>query len=356
MKKITTALLLLYCQFAKAQDSTGRLTVSGYAEIFYSYDFNKPANNNRPAFMYSHNRHNEFNLNLGFIRAGYSTENVRANITLAAGTYMNANYAAEPGTFKNIYEACAGIRISKKNNLWLDAGIMPSHIGFESAISKDCQTLTRSIMADNTPYYETGARLSYASRNDKWLLAVMALNGWQRIKRVDGNSLMSWGTQIQYKPSGNVLLNYSNFIGTDTPDSSRLHRFFQNCYGIFTLTKKISLTAGFDIGTEQKTPGSKAKNTWYAAVIIIKHSFSKSWALAARGEYYHDKNGVIIPIGTANGFQTSGVSVGISHSPFKNVLLRAEARALNSRDKIFIKSPVLLNNNSCITTSLAIWF
>ena len=29
-------------------------------------------------------------------------------IALAAGTYMNANYAAEPGVLKNIYEANAG--------------------------------------------------------------------------------------------------------------------------------------------------------------------------------------------------------------------------------------------------------
>ena len=74
---------------------------------------------------------------------------------MAAGTYMNANYAAEPEYLKNIYEANAGIKISKNENLWIDVGILPSHIGFETAIRKDNWTLTRSMVAENSPYYES---------------------------------------------------------------------------------------------------------------------------------------------------------------------------------------------------------
>jgi hypothetical protein len=40
---------------------------------------------------------------------------------------------------------------------------MPSHIGFESVISADCWTLTRSLLAENSPYYETGMRLEATS-------------------------------------------------------------------------------------------------------------------------------------------------------------------------------------------------
>ena len=282
MKKILFGAVVLMSTQLMAQDSTGSLTISGYAEAYYQYDFNKPADNNRPGFIYSHNRHNEFNLNLGFIKANYTAERVRANIALAAGTYMNANYSAEPGVLKNIFEANAGVKISKKKNLWVDAGIMPSHIGFESAVSKDCWNLTRGILAENSPYFEAGAKISYTTDDGKWFLSGMALNGWQRITRVSGNSLMSWGTQIQFKPSGKVLLNYSTFIGTDKPDSVRLSRFFHNIYGIFNVTDKFGVTAGFDIGTEEKFPGSDDKNTWYTPVLILKYAFNNKWAIAGR--------------------------------------------------------------------------
>eukprot|EP01132_Coremiostelium_polycephalum_P020481 gene20481-24330_t len=109
-----------------------KIKVSGYVEAYYGYDFNKPADHNRPGFIYSHNRHNEVNLNLAFIKANYDSGNIRANVAVMAGTYANANLAAEPGVLKNIYEANAGIKLSKSQNLWLDAGIFSSHIGFES--------------------------------------------------------------------------------------------------------------------------------------------------------------------------------------------------------------------------------
>jgi Putative beta-barrel porin-2, OmpL-like. bbp2 len=357
MKKIVVAAAILINLQAVAQDSTGgTLTVSGYTEAYYQYDFNKPADNNRPGFIYSHNRHNEFNLNLGFIKANYSAERVRANLALAAGTYMNANYSAEPGVLKNVLEANAGVKISRKKNLWIDAGIMPSHIGFESAVSKDCWNLTRGILAENSPYFEAGAKITYTSDNGKWLVSGLALNGWQRITRVSGNSLMSWGTQIQYKPSDKVLLNYSTFIGTDKPDSARLSRFFHNIYGIFNVSDKFGVTAGFDIGTEEKFPGSDAKNTWYTPVLILKYAFLKNWAVASRVEHYNDKNGVIIASGTPNGFQTTGYSLNIDHSPFKNVLVRLELRSLNSKDKIFVKTGGLSKSNTFFTSSIAVSF
>ncbi len=342
---------------AMAQDTKpSPLTISGYAEVYYTYDFNKPLDNNRPGFIYSHNRNNEFNLNLGFLKAAYSTEYVRANLAIAAGTYMNANYAAEPGVLKNIYEANAGVKLSKKANLWLDAGIFGSHIGFESAISKDCWTLTRSILADNSPYYEAGAKLTYTSNNNKWILSAMALNGWQRIKRVDGNSLMSWGTQVQFKPNSTTTFNYSTFIGTDKPDSARLMRYFHNLYAIFNLSPKLGVTAGFDIGTEQKTKGSSDMNTWYSPVVILKYAINDKWAIAARGEYYEDKQGVIIATGTTNGFKTTGYSLNIDYAPVSNILIRLEGRNLSSKDAIFTKAQTTQKNNAFVTASVAVSF
>lgn len=357
MKRIITLLLVFPVIHSFAQDKDKpQISWSAFLETYYQYDFNKPADNNRPSFIYSHNRHNEFNLNLGFIKGSYTAERTRANLALAAGTYINANYAAEPGVLKNIFEANAGFKISKKKNLWIDAGILPSHIGFESAISKDCWTLTRSLLAENSPYFEAGAKLSYTSDNGKWLISAMALNGWQRITRVNGNSLMSWGAQLQFKPNDNIVLNYSNFLGTDKPDSARKTRFFHNFYGTFSITDHFGVIAGIDIGTEDKNLTGNEKNTWYSPVLIIRYSINDQWTLAARAEQYTDKKEVIITTGTANGFQTTGYSLNLDYGPSKNVLIRLEARNLKSKDAIFQKENNSVKNNFFITSSLAVNF
>jgi hypothetical protein len=357
MKNILLVITILYTINVFGQDSVNKVTISGYAEAYYSYDFAKPKDNYRPGFLYSHNRSNEFNVNLAFVKGSYTADRIRANIALGVGTYMNANYAAEPGVLKNVYEANVGYKLSRTKNLWLDMGIMPSHIGFESAISKDCWTLTRSLLAENSPYYESGAKLTYTTDNNKWLFSAMALNGWQRIQRVAGNSLMSWGTQVQFKPTDKVTLNYSTFLGTDKPDSVRLWRYFHNLYGVFQFTNQLGLTLGFDIGQEQAKKGESKQNTWYSPVAILRYAPVDQWAFAVRGEYYSDEKGVIISTGTPNGFKTSGFSANVDYLPVKNIALRLEGRMLNSKDEIFLKSnEKLTGTNTAVTFSAAVSF
>jgi hypothetical protein len=48
-------------------------------------------------------------------------------------------------------------------------------------------------------------------------IAGLIVNGWQRIQRLQGNSLPSFGTQINYSPTEKITFNWSTFIGTDDP-------------------------------------------------------------------------------------------------------------------------------------------
>jgi hypothetical protein len=273
------------------------------------------------------------------------------------GTYTQANLASEPEVLRHILEANIGIRLSVKHNLWLDAGIMPSHLGFESATGKDNYNLTRSLYAENSPYYETGVKLGYTSKNEKWFLSALILNGWQRIKTPDGNTTPAIGTQVTYKPVTSITLNSSTFVGNDKPDTIRKMRYFHNLYGIFQLSKKLSLITGFDIGIEQKSRRSSEMNTWWSPVLISRFSATDKLSLAARAEYYTDKNGVIIPAGTINGFQTIGFSLNVDYAIQKEVLWRIEARTLRSRDDIFLKrNNTFVSFETWLTTSLSLAF
>ena len=352
MKNISTIIAILTGLSVSAQNDSVKssFTLNAYAEIYYS--LSRPLKNNHPGFIYSHNRNNEFNLNIGIIKAAYSSENARANLALAAGTYMSANYAAEPGVLKNIYEANAGVKLIKQGNLWLDAGIFTSHIGFESAISKDCPTLNRSILAENSPYFEAGTKLTYTSNNEQWLISALALNGWQRISRVDGNSMMSWGTQIQYKPSNKILLNYSTFIGTDKPDSVRLLRIYHDVYGIFDLSSKLKLMLVCDFGNEEKA-AKKGTNMWYSVVGILRHNINDKFAVAARGEYFQDKKSVLISTGLDGGFNTSGYSINLDYAALANVLVRVEGKYLQSKTAIFADGENNKKGYPLITFSIA---
>ncbi len=356
MKKLlTTVAALAVSIYANAQE-TPKIKVTGYLETYYGYDFNEPSNNNRPGFVYSHNRHNEVNLNLGFIKAAYDSGKIRANVALMAGTYTNANLAAEPGVLKNIFEANAGIKLSETQNIWVDAGIFPSHIGFESAISKDCWVLTRNISSENTPYYESGAKVTYGSPEGKFTAALFYLNGWQRISRVDGNSKPAGGVQLTYKSTGKLTFNYSNYLGTEGVNAVRVTRFYHNFYAIAQLTNEFGLTAGFDYATQQKVKDESEKSEIISPVLIAQYKFDPKFAVAARAEYYKDKDGIFIATGTPNGFMTMGYSLNLDYSPISNAVVRLEGKVYDSKDKVFTRDLGLVNHNATLTASIAVSF
>jgi hypothetical protein len=327
-----------------------------YAEGYFSYDFQNPPDNARPWFLYNFDIHQQPRINIAFAKGSYTSQRWRANLALAAGTYINANYAAEPNWAKPLFEANAGYKLSSKHSLWLDAGVMPSHIGFESAIGKDNPTLTRSLCAESTPYFETGVKLSYTSANERWYMSGLLLNGWQRIAPPPDYNTLAFGWQVTYKPNENVALNSSSFIGSDNPDSLKRMRYFHDFYALLRLAPKWSLTAGLDAGLEQAAYGSSSLNHWINPTVILRYQSSAKIGMAARVEYFDDRNGVIIATKTPNGFQTFGWSCNADWQLGKHLLWRVEYRQFNSKDAIFEKDNGFVSGNKAITTSLAAWF
>lgn len=356
MKKLLILAAALLTSSITFGQEEPKIKVTGYLETYFGYDINKPSDNNRPGFIYSHNRHNEANLNLGFIKGSYENGMVRANLAVMAGTYANANLAAEPGVLKNIFEANAGLKLSKSANLWLDAGVFSSHIGFESAISKDCWVLTRNISSENTPYYESGAKMTYITNDGKLTATALYLNGWQRMTRQNGNSRPAGGVQLSWKPTSKITVNYSNYLGTEGVDSVRVKRFYHNVFGIFQLSDRFGVTLGFDYGTQQKVKGSTDKNEVLSPVVIAQYKINSKWAMAGRVEYYEDKNGVFIATGTASGFKTAGYSLNIDYAPISNAVVRLEGKVYDSEDAVFGRGDQFVKHNALLTASFAVSF
>ena len=340
---------------ATASPAASPLTFYGFVDGYYGYDLHGPASQARPGFLYSHSRTNEFAINQGLAGVRYQDAHVRGAFGLHAGTYPEANYAAEPGTFRHVYEAYAGFRPSSKT--WLDVGVFGSHIGLESAISKDNLTLSRSLMAENSPYYETGARLTYEV-SPKLTLTALALNGWQNIRET--NRSKAAGTQIQWKPTDKLLINSSTFVGNEQPrDSARRTRYFHDFYVTYAATDRFSLALVFDVG-KQRAAGS-GTDTWHTSAAFARYKLSDQWAATARAEYFYADHGVIIasmaPAATDPNFLVRGASLNLDYAPTAHVLARIEGRVLNSPDRQFsdaAQQPARTYGN--LTTSVAFSF
>lgn len=329
--------------------------ISGVVDLFYGYDFNQPEGKTRLPFLCNHNRHNQVVLNLGLVKLAYSQDRFRGNLALHAGSYSVDNYAEEPGILKHVFEANAGVLLSKKGNVWLDAGILPSHIGFESAISTDNLTLTRSILAENTPYFLTGGKVSFQP-SDKWFFSALVFNGWQRITLVEGSTKPSFGTQVQYLPKDGVVLNWSTFLGSDDPDASRRKRYFSNLYGQFQVNDALALTMGMDVGVQQQKRGSSTYDPWFSPIVIGQVKWNQRIKSAVRVEYYQDRTGIRVKNEHPNGFATTALSVNVDYSLWKGLLWRVEGSNYRSRDQVFLYPESPTATNFFLISSLAYRF
>ncbi len=328
------------------------LKISGFIDVYYAYDFGHSRDDDRPAFLYQYDRHSEVDLNLGLVKLDYMKDKVRAAFGLMTGTYAQANLIAEPELLRNVYEAHVGMKVSRTRDLWLDAGIFSSHIGMESAIGIDDWTLTRSIIAENSPYYLSGAKLTWKP-NGRLELAGLFLNGWQRIRRVQ-NDIPCFGTQVVWMMKKDMKLNWSTFLGSDTPDSTGLYRVFNNLWWSYE-GSEWGVQLGADAGV-QESALSDEWDSWAGALGIVRRKWNDRWATVFRAEYYTDPRQVIVPTGTPHGLTTIGYSLGFDLNVMEDAFIRFEGRTFHGVDDLYESVHGPVQDNTSITVSMAARF
>lgn len=329
----------------------GKVTVEGYLDAYYAYNFNKPIGREQP-YLVSMSRHNETNVNLAFVDVKYSSPRVRARIAPGFGTYMNSNYSNEPGTLKNFVEANVGYRVSKSKNVWIDAGILGSPYTNESAISKDQLAYTRSLSAEYAPYYLSGVKLTlpFSAKVSGYLYLI---NGWQQI--TDQNSNKSIGTQLEWRPANSLLVNWNTFVGNEQSaiDSTKGFRTFSDLYIIYQ-ENKWSVTSCVYAGHQESTGKDVI---WWQANLIARYALNPTISITGRIEYFNDKEGAVVnTLKAARGFKTSGTSLGINITPDNNLLVRTEVRYLFSDTEVYQRDGMPSRESVAITTSACIWF
>lgn len=337
--------------------ANSRFTVGGYIDAYYGYDFSQPKDKDR-AYFVNAARHNELNINLAYISVEYISSRMRAKFIPGFGTYMNANYAAEQGTLKNIVEGNIGIKLFKNKEIWLEVGVLGSPYTNETAISKDQLMYSRSFAPEYVPYYLAGAKLEIPL-SKKVHFSLYLLNGWQQIR--DVNEGKSIGTQLEYRPHDYLHISWSTYIGNENsiirPDFG--NRYFIDVYFIYK-KGKFTGTSCFYIGSQETKPtvGKTEHQIWYNTNLIGSYKFTSKFYLSGRLEYFNDPKSVqISPINPVNGFSSASTSLCLNYSIEKNILARLESRSFFSDKTVFQNSESNPTKNSqLIIGNITVWF
>ena len=306
------------------KDDTLSISFSGFVDSYVNFTNPDNFNKNNDA-LFNHTNSNEFSLNIAMLKTQIRAGRLKANIAFITGTYVDRNMAAEPNFYKNIWEANLEFNINSK---WkFQAGIFTSHIGFETALSSENLMLSRSLLAENSPYYLNGINLIYTP-NKKWKFLFNINNGWQEMK--DQNEEIAFGSQVQYTPNNNWTVNLSSYLGNDIYNNSKGLREFHNTYVKYKFTKsKIELVASVDVG-KQFTRRYTTK-PWLAMAGVVSVPLSEKLNIAGRIERFQDEFAVIL----ADESTINAGSIGLCYKLNKVFQARIEGKIMD-RDYVLL--------------------
>ncbi len=354
-------------------DSTPKITFGAFVDGYYAWDFGRPPAFDRSfaggtPFTTQPARHNEFNINLAFVEAKLEAPHYRGRLALQAGNSVQSNYAGEPANGyvsgpslgRLLQEAVVGVKLSE--NMWVDGGVFYSNVGMESWASRDNPTYTRSLVADYSPYYQSGVKLTWTP-TAKLTARVDAINGWQNIS--ENNSGKAGGLRLDYAASSSNTFSYYNLVSSEA--GNRLRVF--NGVGAKRTAGRLTLLGNIDFGSQSRGANADGRSTWYGWTAIARVQTTPTVALAFRAEGYEDKDQVIVGTGeyARGGFalptpnaplRVIGGSIGIDVTPYARVAWRSELRAWRNREALFPDGANgLPSRNSVVAvTSLALSF
>lgn len=310
------------------------ISVHGWLDAYFANNSNhpEPRHNFFSGVGTTAHRADRTAFNVGALDIARHAKPVGFHVTLVAGDSADVVHAGEPHSrrypVRFVYQASASYNAPVGRGLLLEAGLYPSHIGFEGFFTKDNWNYTRSWLGELSPYYQTGIKASYAW-SDRWSGQVHVLRGWQLIS--DNNSAPAFGTQVAYTgPRLSASLN--TFIGPELPRHDTHLRRFVDVVATWKATPRITLGTSIDHGRQEY--GAAPAANWVGAALYGRYAFSDRHAVAARMERFRDPDAGIS--GTAQTLTEGTLTYEFRPSPHWAV--KIEGRRDHSTAPVFAGS------------------
>ncbi len=325
----------------ETKDWTDDFSASGYADIFYTYNFNQPESGLNGGRIFD-TKHNTFSLGLIQAQLAYNYDKLEVMADLTFGPNANLGNFGNQGTAVLLKQAYVAYAFTDK--LKLTVGQFGTHIGYEVIEANANFNYSLSYLFGNGPFYHTGAKLDFAA-SEHIEFMVGLLNGWDALQ--DYNDKKSIGFQTHIAPSEQVDI-YLNWIGGDEYDGvSNFGTHKGSFVNLYDLTSSFTISDPFHVGINAaygtfKTGASERTDDdpwsedadWYGVALYADYAISDIFKLGIRGEHFNDKKGVRYfgPV-VVNSLTLTG-HIGLSNEHF---MVKPEIRFDQSQDPFFEK-------------------
>ena len=359
--------------------SKASLTIGGYVDAFYQWNFNNPSNG-ITNFRGFDNRHNSFTIANAVLDVAGKVGFASGQVILQVGHTPETYYLAEPSSpgspaagavganvWKYLQKASATLRFPVGRGLFVEGGLLITPVGPEGFAWKDQWNLSRSNLFFGNPFYHTGIKIYYPVTN-RWTVMMHVYNGWNSV--VDNNSEKTLALHVTYDLTDKVFWNFLYMTGVERPRGApegRAWRHLFDTYVAYYPNKWISLSLNLNGGVEPNNFGT----SWWAAFAGYIRVTPLQWLrLAARADYFYEKaaanssgsaSSIFWPVPWVAEFTFS-----VDFRPFDNASIRFDFRHDEAGGPMFFKATVptgldgtpmiTARSQETITVGLTTWF
>lgn len=176
-------------------------------------------------------------------------------------------------------------------------------------------------------FTDTGLSLD-AHFSDKVEAGFRVINGWDVVQ--DNNSRKSFMGRLSLTPSSRVALAFLGYMGPEQAGNRSDNRYGAQFVGTFKPAATATIYSEFDAGSEEGLGTGGGKASWWGAGLWGVFDLSPKAALALRGEYFDDSDGVrtsgVFGFPAAAGRQMTSGTATLNLKTWDHALVRPEIR------------------------------
>lgn len=325
LKAAFLLLFLLPAAGTRAAEWNG-IQLSGFVDLYVAAAGDEPASGRNFAGLgTAATREGELALDFAALDIRKDPAPWGFTLIVGAGDELDAIHLAEEpsarDTFRNVFQASVGY---KTGDLLVEAGLFPSHIGFEGTLPHGNWNYSHSWTAMLSPFYQTGVKLVYTP-DDATVLELHVLNGWQQI--ADYNDGKTIGVKLSRK-LGIFTPTFNAIYGDEPTADGDLPRSLYDLIVQADFSPSWSAAVETYRGRQQRD--SVADADWDATAVWL-HWHEGRHAVTLRAERFDDGDGGIS--GTAQRLESYTATWDVeSH---QNARLRFELRRDRSSASFF---------------------
>lgn len=289
MKTLHLLLLLLWLlppTAVLAQNTADTLhappLISGYADVYYKYNFNQNASDTKTSFT---NSQNSFELGMISLKVAHRFGKVSFLGNIAFGKRADAfSYRASGSSI-----AIEQLYMSYSLTDWvkLSAGSFSTHVGYELPDANLNHNYSMSYMFSFGPFFHTGVKADFTAGKNTFMVGLFNPSDY---KYAPPNGKKYLGAQWGFVPENARFASYLNYIGGKDTTGVR------NDQVDLVMTYKLSdaFSLGYD-GTvsHNRMPGG-GDASWWGSALYIHAGLTEDFSLTLRTEYFGDPDGLTV--------------------------------------------------------------